>query len=167
MPYGYRGFQPHYLGIKPLIFAEEYLEESEDQKNFSPFSMVDYKVWCFNGHVENCFVAYNRSKSGLTVDLYDVNWNRLEEHLQNFKKDRFDPNVTVPKPASWGLMKKIASKLSEGQPQMRVDFYEIGGKPFIGELTMATGFGYFKESYYQYLGDLTDVNLLPLKKSKT
>jgi hypothetical protein len=40
MPYGYRGYQPHYLGIKPLIFAEEYLEESEDQKTFSPVSLV-------------------------------------------------------------------------------------------------------------------------------
>lgn len=164
MPYGYRGYQPHYLGIKPLIFAEEYLEASEDQKSFSPISMVDYKVWCFNGHVESCFVAYNRSKTGLTVDLYDVEWNRLTEHLQNFQKDRFDPKVSVPKPKSWDLMKQIASKLSVGQPQMRVDFYEIDGKPYIGELTMATGFGYFKESYYQHLGNLTDVTLLPKKK---
>lgn len=164
MPYGYRGYQPHYLGIKPLIFAEEYLEASEDQKSFSPVSMVDYKVWCFNGHVESCFVAYNRSKTGLTVDLYDVEWNRLTEHLQNFHKDRFDPNVSVPKPKSWDMIKQIASKLSVGQPQMRVDFYEVGGKPYIGELTMASGFGYFKESYYRHLGDLTDVNLLPRKK---
>lgn len=164
MPYGYRGYQPHYLGIKPLVFAEEYLEASEDQKLFSPNSIVDYKVWCFNGHVESCLVAYNRTKNGLTLDLYDEEWNRLMKQLQNFKKDRFNPNVSVPKPKSWDVMKQIASKLSVGQPQMRVDFYEIDSKPYIGELTMASGFGYFKESYYQHLGDLTDVNLLPRKK---
>lgn len=164
LPYGYRGFQPHYLGIKPLIFAEEYLEESEDQKLFSPNSIVDYKVWAFNGHAESCFVAYNRSKSGLTVDLYDSGWNRVLDSLQNYKRDRFNPDVTVPKPKSWDTMKRIASKLSEGQPQMRVDFYEIGDKPYIGELTMASGFGYFKEAYYQHLGDLTDVSLLPKVK---
>ncbi len=164
MPYGYRGFQPHYLGIKPLIFAEEFLEESEDQKLFSPNSIVDYKVWCFNGKVESCYVAYNRSKSRLTVDLYDSEWTRIIKSLQNFKKDRFDPNVTVPRPSSWELMKHIASILSERQPQMRVDFYEINGRPIIGELTMATGFGYFTEAYYQHLGDLTDVTLLPRVK---
>ena len=58
-------------------------------------------------------------------------------------------------------MVEIASALSIGQPQMRVDFYIVENKPVIGELTMSSGYGYFTENYYNYLGTLVDVNLLP------
>ena len=32
-------------------------------------------------------------------------------------------------------MKKIAATLSEGIPHVRVDFYEVNGRPYFGELT--------------------------------
>lgn len=38
-------------------------------------------------------------------------------------------------------MINIASKLSEGHPEMRVDFYEVGGKIYVGELTMTAAAG--------------------------
>ena len=40
------------------------------------------------------------------------------------------------------------------------DFYVVDNKPVIGELTMATGYGYFTDEYYNHLGDLTDVSLI-------
>lgn len=50
IPYGYRGYQPHYLGIKPCILAEELLHQDENLNAISS-SMVDFKVWCFNAIV--------------------------------------------------------------------------------------------------------------------
>lgn len=161
VPFGYSGYEPHYLRIEPCIIAEELLEQSDELNALSPSSMVDYKFWCFNGHVECCFVAYNRKKGNLTIDLYDTNWNRLLKHLKNYKSDRYDSSVIIPKPECLDKMVEIASALSIGQPQMRVDFYIVENKPVIGELTMSSGYGYFTENYYNYLGTLVDVNLLP------
>ncbi len=40
------------------------------------------------------------------------------------------------KPETFEEMKVIASKLSKGFPQIRVDLYEINGKVYFGELTL-------------------------------
>jgi hypothetical protein len=39
------------------------------------------------------------------------------------------------KPANFELMKALAAKLSAGTPQLRVDFYEVDGKVYFGEMT--------------------------------
>lgn len=161
IPFGYSGYEPHYLRIKPCIIAEELLEQNDELKALSPSSMVDYKFWCFNGHVECCFVAYNRRRGNLTIDLYDTNWNRLLKYIKNYKSDRCNPSVIIPRPECLDKMVEIASALSIGQPQMRVDFYIVANRPVVGELTMSSGYGYFTEEYYNYLGTLVDVNLLP------
>lgn len=155
IPYGYGGFQPHYLSIKPCIIAEELLVQDKKLDALSS-SIVDFKVWCFNGKAESILVTYNRSKTHHDVDLYDIKWNRLKDC---FSKQINNDNV-FPKPECLDLMLSIASKLSTDHPQMRVDFYIVNDKPVIGELTMTTGYGTFTEGYYNYLGDLTDVNLM-------
>ena len=58
----------------------------------------------------------------------------------------------------WSLASNgTSSKLSKGFPEVRVDFYDIAGKPFFGELTFSTGYGYFTDDYYDYLGDKVDI----------
>lgn len=161
IPFGYSGYEPHYLSIEPCVIAEELLEQDEELNMLSPDSMIDYKFWCFNGRVECCLVAYNRKKGNLTIDLYDTNWNRLLKHLKNYKSDRYNPSVIIPRPECLDRMIEIASTLSKGQPQMRVDFYIVKNKPVVGELTMSSGYGYFTEEYYNYLGTLVDISLLP------
>ena len=122
--------------------------------------MVDFKVWCFDGRVESIFIAYNRTPTNLTCDLYDANWNHLNNCLQEFGHYHTKPDVTFRRPACLDEMKDIASTLSKGHPQMRIDFYIVNGRPVIGELTMATGYGYFTEAYYNYLGSLVDLSMM-------
>ena len=44
---------------------------------------------------------------------------------------------TLPeKPRNFELMKRLAAKLAEGLPQARVDFYEVNGKVYFGEITL-------------------------------
>lgn len=114
----------------------------------------------FHGRAESIFVAYNRSKTLLNIDLYDTNWNRLSNNIRSNGVDKVNNEVVFAKPDCLELMLSIASRLSVGHPQMRVDFYVVDNKPVIGELTMATGYGYFTEEYYNHLGDLTDVSLI-------
>lgn len=159
IPYGYRGFQPHYLRIKPCIIAEELLIQDKELDELSA-SMVDFKVWCFNGKAESIFVAYNRTNKSLGIDLYDTQWQRLPQYIRSHGIEIVDFNKEIPKPPCLDEMLYIAQKVSEGMPQVRVDFYVIDGKPVIGELTMASGYGYFTEEYYNLLGDLTDLSLM-------
>ena len=160
IPYGYRGYQRHYLDIKPCVIAEELLSQDKSLDLISPQSMVDFKVWCFDGKVESVFVAYNRKPASLTVDLYDANWHRLKDCIQEMGHYHTQFDVEFPCPSCFEEMKSVASALSKGHPQMRVDFYVVNGKPVVGELTMSTGYGYFTEQYYYHLGDKVDLSMM-------
>lgn len=160
IPYGYRGYQPHYLGIEPCIIAEELLEQDEIQKIVSPRSIIDYKVWCFSGKVESILVTYNRMGHELSIALYDTNWNAMENRLRNDGKIQYHQEINIPKPVCLDEMLSVAERLSLYHPQIRVDFYIVKNRPVLGELTMSTGYGYFTEEYYDYLGALTDISLL-------
>ena len=40
------------------------------------------------------------------------------------------------KPENFELMKHLAEKISKGLPQARIDFYEVNGKVYFGEITL-------------------------------
>jgi hypothetical protein len=155
--YGFSNAQLHYCKIKPCIIAEKLLS---DHCPFSS-SLVDYKVWCFDGKVESIWVAYERKKEYLYMDLKDTHWNSLESHLNSCPHYQYHPENKIPKPQTLDQMLHYASVLSKGFPEVRVDFYEIDGKVVFGELTFTTGYGYFKREYYDYLGSKT---ILPIDK---
>lgn len=52
-----------------------------------------------------------------------------------------DRNQTK-KPENYELMLALAEKLALGLPHVRVDFYNIAGKPYFGEMTFYTGGGF-------------------------
>lgn len=49
------------------------------------------------------------------------------------------PNSKVPlsKPLNFEKMKSMAELLANGFPHLRVDFYEVNGKVYFGELTFS------------------------------
>lgn len=154
--YGIMSGQVHYLRITPCIIAEEYLHESKEEK-----SLTDYKFLCFNGIPECVLVVSDRSASDHTysLNLYDMDWNPLNNHLCNCK-------IGEPKhkPDSFDEMVKACSKLGENIPAVRIDFYDINGKPYFGEMTFTTGAGYYTEDYYNYLGSKIEIE--KIKKLK-
>ena len=161
VPFGWRGAELHYTRIKPCIIAEELLHQDEDQREISPDSMIDYKVWCINGEPESIFVAYNRQNaSHINTALFDVHWNSLAKYLQNTHDDVFLEGVEIPKPDCLAEMLAMAKEISRPFPEVRVDFYVVDGRPVIGELTFSTGFGYFTDEYYQILGNKLKVSNL-------
>lgn len=126
--------EPQYRGIKPLILAEELLPCDEGQT-----SLIDYKLWCFNGKPYSFFVCSERQADGYhaTVDCYDLEWNR---HPENMKAS---PHMTVatkalPRPACLDEMLHAARILSKPFPEVRVDMYAVGGKAYFGELTFTS-----------------------------
>lgn len=166
-PYGYVGGQTHYLRIKPCIIAEEFLHQSDDQNAFSPGSLVDYKMWCFNGEPESIWVAYNRHNVFMVdMALYDKNWNPMPQHLRDTNLEKYNPNVSIPKPACLDEMFRIASELTKPFPEVRFDFYIINGKPYIGEFTFTSGYGFYTEEYYNYLGGKVDLSKIRNNQTK-
>ncbi len=147
--YGILNSSIHYSAIKPRIIIEKYLHD-ENQP-----TLIDYKIWCFNGEPECVLVVSGREESSYNLNLYDLKWNSISHHITKHKN-----SADIDKPQTLDDMLKISKKLSEGLKQVRIDFYEINGEIIFGEFTMATGFGYFTNEYYEYLGskiDLSDI----------
>lgn len=127
----------HYTLIKPCLIAEELLEDSS-VKDYS-CSLVDYKIWCFNGKPYGVFIVYDRDlKTGHHLfDFYDVNWNRHTEKLAKIPQKH-----AIKRPDCLKQMLYVASRLSEGYAQMRVDLYCVAGRIYFGELTMTSQGGF-------------------------
>ena len=75
--------------------------------------------------------------------------------------------VPPEKPACFEEMKRLAAELSRGTPQLRVDFYEVDGKVYFGEMTFfhCSGMAPFHpEEWDKTFGDwvkLPEKNILP------
>ena len=67
--YGFSTAEPHYLDIPPCIIAEEMLDVSKQPIVSS--SLIDYKIWCFEGKPECVWACYNRKKGSVEVATYD------------------------------------------------------------------------------------------------
>ncbi len=152
--FGIMTAEPHYLSIKPLIIAEELLEN--DKSNIST-SLIDYKFWCFNGVPYSVFVCSNRSKyHDLSIALYDINWQSHPDKLI-FQGHYMKTTMNIPRPESLDLMISVCNILAEEFPQARLDFYEVNGKPYIGEITFTSYGGYmdyFSANFLREMGEL-------------
>lgn len=151
--YGLTSAQLHYMKIKPAIIVEELLENKAEPEKM----LVDYKIWCFSGVPESILVVYDRNGENYKLSVFDLEWNNISERTLRTDSSHYGGN-DVPKPASFDEMIVAARKLSSGFPEVRVDFYDIDGRPVFGELTFSTGYGYFTDEYYSYLGEKVDID---------
>lgn len=134
--FGYETMEPHYLKIKPLIIAEQFLENDCD---FSK-SLADYKVYCFDGAPFCILVCTDRVIGHQPrFSYYDCNWHLMRDVL-NEKLQGTD--IEIPKPKNLNLLLDYAGKLAQGHPQVRVDFYIVGDKIYFGEMTFTSEGGY-------------------------
>lgn len=143
--YYYHGREWPYKNVYPRIICEKYMVDE------SGVELKDYKLMCFNGKVKCSFVALNRnSKTGLNVDFYDMEWKPMP-----FERKYPKSGILTPKPKTFEQMVSFAEKLSKNIPFVRVDFYDINGHLYFGELTFSPGNGCEKfspESYDYLLG---------------
>lgn len=135
-PYGELTGQPHYTYIKPRIIVEKYLEEKGKQ------SVTDYKFFCIDGEPILTYVLSDRKKNShqFTIGAYDMEWNFLPQYLS----DRH-PHSKTDRPISFDEMKNIVKKLANPFKFVRIDLYEINGKPLFGEYTFTPGFDLFSD----------------------
>ena len=121
-----------YQKVDSKLIIEKYIENSEN-------GLIDYKFFCFNGHISHLLVISDRFTNE-KLDLYDAQFNRMNV-IQYDCPNQSTKNF--PKPDNYSEMCKIAEDLSEDFPHVRVDLYNIKGKIMFGELTFFSGSGYY------------------------
>lgn len=114
-----------YKHVPHRIIAETYMEDAVQGE------LRDYKFFTFGGEPKVLYIARGRGMGGeTTADFYDMEFNHLP-----FTIDHDMAPEPPEKPVNFELMKTLAAKLSEGTPQLRVDFYEVDGRVYFGEMT--------------------------------
>ena len=140
-----------YKNIKPCIIAEKYMENNGQNE------LIDYKFFCFNGQPKVVLVCSERfASNNMCKTYFDENWNLLNIMEANHRIDK-----EQKKPQSFEKMKIISQKLAKDMPFVRIDFYEIEGKLYFGEITFfpASGLEKFKpEKWNNIFGDMIDIS---------
>lgn len=115
-----------YKGVKPRIIAEKYMVDE------SGYELKDYKWFCFNGEPKALFIASDRGNplEETKFDFFDMDFNHLP-----FTNGHPNANKKINKPAGFEKMKELAAKLSKDMMQARIDFYDINGQIYFGEIT--------------------------------
>lgn len=137
------------------IVIEKYL--SGNNENLSGIN--DYKFFCFDGKVE--YIVFDG--------------DRYIQHKRNFytKTWEFIPIESdccsfgdiIPKPKQLDEMIKIAEKISNKFPFVRVDLYNIKNKIIFGEMTFYPWTGYVKFNPEEFDVEMGNKFKLPQKKS--
>ena len=124
-----------YKNVKPRIIAEKYLEDEYGEV------IRDYKVMCFNGTPRLIELHQGRNTAYQTQDFYDLNWNKTS--ISNAGLPNYQVSDTqVDRPETLGEMLELSTILSKNMYHIRVDWYQVRGKVYFGELTFFDGSGF-------------------------
>ena len=115
--------------VKPRIIIEKYMEDKK-----SAF-MKDYKFFCFDGVPVVMYLSEGlENHNTARMSFFDMNFQLMDFKRRDYKLMDYTPD----KPKNFDKMKEFASILSQNIPHVRVDFYEINGNLYFGELTFFT-----------------------------
>lgn len=157
--FGLKQAEPHYLRIKPLIIGETILREESPLSS----SLIDYKIWCFNGKAFGTWACYNRHRFEADTEWHDLEWKYRPE-WSVFTNHYKDGHGKVPKPKNYEAMIYFAEELSKGFPQVRIDLYNIDGQIFFGEMTFTSAGGHMNFYSNEVLLEMGRLTKIPIDK---
>ena len=140
----------HYRTIPKKIICEKYLEGKKDALP------VDYKIYCFHGkpvYIGN-FIERDLVTDDILRGYFDLDWKPSDIFRYEMQPELFE------RPKSLEQMLEYAEILAKPFPFVRVDFYEVDGKIYFGELTFTpTGClaTYYTDEAQVKLGELLHV----------
>lgn len=117
---------------------EKFIESDGDLK--------DFKFFCFDGEPKIIGVYSNRFNGDLCQELYDVDWNLINEHTGHYGL----PENLTEKPENLEQMLEYARKISAGFRHVRVDFFNPDNKLIFGEMTFTGSAGFGKYSSREF-----------------
>lgn len=138
--YYYGGREWNYKNIEPKIVVEKVLRDKDGKLP------NDYKFMCFHGEPKylvfsknSCSESGQHNCIGRIVNTYDMDFK-----LAKIDMDTSFPTIddgSIGKPTNFEKMKEYAAILSKPFPHVRVDFYNIDGTIYFGEMTFYNGGG--------------------------
>lgn len=136
-----------YKDIPRRIFAEKYMIDKKEGE------LRDYKFFCFGGKCKFFKIDFDRFTEH-HANYFDLNRNLLTlgEVICPPKPDK---KLRIPDTID--KMVEYAEILSKNHPFLRVDFYDVDGHIYFGEMTFypSSGFGPFtEEKWDRILGDM-------------
>ena len=143
-----------YKDLKPRIIAEKYMHDKNNE------SILDYKLFCFDGDPKCLFIATERhlGDEHVKFDFFDTKFKHLDIVQKHEQSGKF-----IQKPTCFDEMLRLSRILSAGIPHIRVDFYEINQKLYFGELTFYHHGGTIPFKTKEWDGILGNWINLPLK----
>ena len=116
-----------YKDVPRKVIAEKLMSD-DTQVN----GLTDYKFYCFGGEPKFLYVSSGMDDHATArMSFLNLDWSAAA-----FRRADYLPFEQVPpKPEGYEKMLEIARILSAGEPFLRVDLYEIGGKIYFSELT--------------------------------
>ena len=125
----WQGREWAYRSITPRVVAEGYLDEPGRE------TPTDYKFYCFDGKVALVQTDADRFTNH-EMQYFSPEWEQRGDI--DHELSEHEPTA---KPENYSLMLELSEKLAAGFPHVRVDWYNICGKPYFGEMTFYTGGG--------------------------
>ena len=138
------GYELQYINIPPKIIAEEYIENVEGLK--------EYSFYCFNGKPRQVWADLVSGTPNHLRSIYDMEWNLLPLRC-NWPEGG---ELLRERPKAFEKMKEFATLLCQDFAFVRVDFYDVDGKLYMGEMTFTpmSGLGKFEPvQWNRILGD--------------
>lgn len=133
--YYYQGREWPYKHVKPRVITERFMRDSVLD------DICDYKFFCFNGEPRYFKIDFDREVR------HRANYYSINGVSQKFGEEICPPDYSkkLAMPQHLDEMVEMAKRLSKDIPFVRVDFYEIDGNVYFGELIFypAGGMGIF------------------------
>ena len=147
--YGFETGEFQYINVERKIFAEQFLKDN----------IEDYKIYCFHGEPKYIRVQKKINSYEKVNNYYNLDWKLtdIETGLPHFYRN---PKIKFEKPKNFELMLDYSRKLSAEFAFVRVDFYDLDGKIYLGELTFTpsnSGFHLKNKLQSIYMGNFIDI----------
>lgn len=158
--FGKENAEMHYKSIRPVVIAEELLIQDNDVSS----TLIDYKCYVTGGVIRCVAVMYNRNGHLFDETVYDSDWNRNDGWKNNKISSE---SIEIPKPVNFDLMKQFCKDMCSEFPFVRMDFYETGGRLYLGEFTFTPGACGYGIALNEKAADFISSNIeLPIKQRK-
>ena len=125
-----------YSTMKRLIVVERMLLTKEGK------IPNDYKLHFIEGKLVFIYCSIDREGDNYR-QIYDPEWNLLNFTWDGNGKPPVK-NKPIQKPLSFDKMHEFGKVIAKGMHYIRVDFYDVDGKLYFGEITLYHGGGFDK-----------------------
>lgn len=155
--YFYKSLEWQYKNIKPCIIIEKLLTDSNGRLP------TDYKLHYFNGELQFVYCVIDREGEGYRA-LFTKEWEYLPFQWISVRKHMpIKQNVYEPKPQNLDKMIKYGNIISRNfKYYVRVDFYEVDGRLYFGEITLHHGSGmnnFYPAEYEEVYNKLLNIGV--------